>query len=264
MTRYVFDNTSTQTPSRFAGLEATFDATSCAHIAARGLTDGWQCWEVGAGGGSLALWMADRVAPSGTVLATDLDVSRVANASAPNLTIQRHDVTVDSIPNDRYDLIHARLVLIHLPSREHVMRALGAALRPGGWLIVEDFCAGVEDALYLDRDDPGTALYLDVRRALSTFLDLSGADERYSRDLPYLLDGAGLHDVGADGRLVFASGGSAAGAMMSANLRQVSDAIIERGLAKAEQISRALVLLDDPQFRFTLPLMISAWGRRPG
>jgi hypothetical protein len=40
--------------------------------------------------------------------------------------------------------------------------------------------------------------------------------------------------------------------------------MVARGLADAEQVAHAIALLDDPGFRLTLPLMISAWGRRPG
>jgi trans-aconitate methyltransferase len=53
--------------------------------------------------------------------------------------VVRHDVTTDAIPSARYDLIHARLVLSHLPQRGDVMQRLVQALRPGGWLVIEDF-----------------------------------------------------------------------------------------------------------------------------
>jgi 2-polyprenyl-3-methyl-5-hydroxy-6-metoxy-1,4-benzoquinol methylase len=43
------------------------------------------------------------------------------------------------LPAGRYDLIHARLVLSHLPQRRDVLARLVQALRPGGWLVVEDF-----------------------------------------------------------------------------------------------------------------------------
>jgi ubiquinone/menaquinone biosynthesis C-methylase UbiE len=35
---------------------------------------GWRCLEVGAGRGSMAVWLAQRVGPSGHVVATDVDV----------------------------------------------------------------------------------------------------------------------------------------------------------------------------------------------
>jgi ubiquinone/menaquinone biosynthesis C-methylase UbiE len=38
-----------------------------------GVTDGWICLEVGAGAGSIARWLARRVGPTGSVVATDLD-----------------------------------------------------------------------------------------------------------------------------------------------------------------------------------------------
>src|SRR5689334_16311472 len=132
--RYVFDNASQQAAPRFTGLESTFDPTSRAHMSALGVGDGWDCWELGAGAGGLAAWLAQQVAPSGTVLATDLDPSWMAGVNASNLTVKRHDVTADPVPTGRYDLIHARLVLVHLPNRRGVMGALVRALRPGGWL----------------------------------------------------------------------------------------------------------------------------------
>ena len=35
--------------------------------------------------------------------------------------------------------MHARLVLEHLPERDRVLAKLAGAVRPGGWLLVEDF-----------------------------------------------------------------------------------------------------------------------------
>jgi precorrin-6B methylase 2 len=98
---YVLDNASDQAPPRFAGPEATFDATTQACLAALGPADGWHCWELGAGGGTVAAWLAERVAPRGTVLATDLDPSWMAGLDVANLTVERHDVTADPIPADR-------------------------------------------------------------------------------------------------------------------------------------------------------------------
>ncbi len=45
----------------------------------------------------------------------------------------------DDLPTAQFDLIHARLVLIHIPAREAVLERLVTALRPGGWLVIEDF-----------------------------------------------------------------------------------------------------------------------------
>jgi len=261
--RYVFDNASEQAAPRFAGLEGTFDPTSRAHISALGLGDGWHCWEVGAGGGGLAAWLADRVAPGGTVLATDVDPSWMAHLSAANLSVERHDVTIDPMPTDRFDLIHARLVLSHLPSRDGVMRDLVAALRPGGWVVLEDFDSAFHDGLRPDPDDRDRAMFLKVHRALAAFVDQSGADTRYARDLPQRFASLGLEAVGADGRVVFARGGAPAAGVLRSGLLQVGEAMVARGMVGDAELARALALLDAPDFVFTLPLFISAWGRRP-
>ena len=97
---------------------------------------GWRCLDVGAGGGSISRWIAGEVGPSGSVLATDLDISGLAGV--PNMTVQRHDIRADPLPDKAFDLVHTRLVLQHLPERAAVLDRLIAATRPGGHLVVGD------------------------------------------------------------------------------------------------------------------------------
>jgi SAM-dependent methyltransferase len=58
---------------------------------------------------------------------------------APNLEVRRHDVATDPLPENAFDLVHARVVLQHVPPRDQAQARLAAALKPGGWLVVEDF-----------------------------------------------------------------------------------------------------------------------------
>src|SRR4029078_2070603 len=55
--------------------------------------------------------------------------------------IRQHDITTEPVPDGPWDLIHARLVLLHLPEREEVLRHLVAALAPGGALVLEEWDA---------------------------------------------------------------------------------------------------------------------------
>src|SRR3546814_16046084 len=59
--------------------------------------------------------------------------------AATNYVGRHHNVDADPFDDNGYDLIHARLVLEHLPQREAVVAKLAAALRPGGWLVVQDY-----------------------------------------------------------------------------------------------------------------------------
>ena len=53
--------------------------------------------------------------------------------------MQRHDIVADPPPSERFDLIHARLLLEHLPDRNAVLDRLVDVLRPGGWLLIEGY-----------------------------------------------------------------------------------------------------------------------------
>jgi SAM-dependent methyltransferase len=260
--RYVFDNAVTaETELRFSGLEATFDPSTIGYLTGVGVTDGWMCWEIGAGGGSIARWLAERVGPAGRVLATDIDPRFIPPSQLGHLEVIRHDVTVDVIPPGRYDLIHARLVLDHLPQRRDVLTRLAQALRPGGWLLIEDFCHAFERGS--KPTSPADAKFRKVLAALGDFLErATGNQGDYATSLPQLLAGLGLAEVGGEGRLVFGQGGSPAAGVIEAGLRQVGDQMIAAGLVDRPALDEALVFLAAPTSMVSLPLLVSAWGRQ--
>ncbi len=152
MSTYLFDNAGQQAGQRFSSLETLYDPWTTRHLEATGIGAGWQCWEVGAGGGSIAAWLAERSGPSGHVLVTDLDprfLLESAELAHPQIAVQHHDIGSDPLPVQRFDLIHARLVLIHVPARELALERMITALKPGGWLVVEDF-----DPTFIDSSNP--------------------------------------------------------------------------------------------------------------
>lgn len=260
--RYVFDNAVTaETSLRFAGLEATFDPSTIGYLTGVGVADGWACWELGAGGGSVARWLAGQVGPAGSVLATDIDPRFVAASQQPQLQVARHDVITDAIPAARYDLIHARLVLSHLPQRRAVLDRLVQALRPGGWLVIEDFCAAFERGSA--PAGPAEARYRKVHDALHAFLERCNDNQAdYAAALPQLLASLGLADVGGEARVVFGPGGSPAARVIEAGLRQAGDQMIAAGLVDRSALDEAIAYLTAPASIVALPTMVSAWGRQ--
>ena len=158
-----------------------FDASTVQYLTALGVSPGWSCWEVGAGSGSIARWLADTVGPTGSVLATDLDLRWLRHGatrlgSPPGLTMS----SATKAPQEAFDLVHARLVLVHLRQREQVLATLVRSLRPGGWILIEDF-----DHAFLDATVPATAQEASVRRIHRGFRELliqNGADLTYARE----------------------------------------------------------------------------------
>ena len=86
----------------------------------------------------MAAWLADRVTGSGSVLATDIDISGLSGLRQAHITVARHDLEREGVPGAGFDLIHARLVLEHLREPAAAVGKLASALRAGGWLILED------------------------------------------------------------------------------------------------------------------------------
>jgi hypothetical protein len=149
---YLLDNQGRQAGDRFGALAAMFDAWTRAHIEALGIADGWSCWEVGAGGPSVPAWLASRVAPSGRVVATDLDVSWMSADAA--FAVRRADVAADPAPEGPFELVHARLVLVHVPQRDEALRRMVGALAAGGRLVLEDFDVAAEPRACPDPTTP--------------------------------------------------------------------------------------------------------------
>src|SRR4051794_25449925 len=174
-TPYLLDNAQAEAARRMQVLAHLYDATTKRVLSDVGIGDDWRCLEVGGGGGSIAHWMAERVASGGSVLSTDLDPRHIPAPRLPNLRIQRHDIVRDDLPTAHFHLIHARLVLIHIPERDAVLGRLITALRPGGWLVIEDF-----DVLSLlpDREVNPHEVPLPTADAMRIYMARGGADAR--------------------------------------------------------------------------------------
>ena len=138
MATYQFDNLWHQARQRLRGIEATWDPGTIRHLETLGVSEGWQCLEVGGGGGLIAEWLSQRVGPSGHVLATDINTRFLEALHAPNLEVRRHDILADELPEGAFDLVHVRAVLMHMSEPAATVRRMVAALKPGGWLLAEE------------------------------------------------------------------------------------------------------------------------------
>ncbi len=256
---YLLDNQQTQAGTRFGALSTLFDPSTFRHIEALGIAGGWRCWEVGAGGPSVPRWLADRAGPEGYVLATDIDVSWMPPTST-GYEVRQHDVGAEKPPGDGFDLVHARLVLVHLPHRDQALRFMVEALRPGGWLVLEDADPALQPLLCPDEYGPEQQLANRLRQGFRTLLAQRGADLAYGRTLPRLLREAGLTDVGADAFFPLAS--PACTLLEKATIEQVREGLVANFIATDEEIDRHLHNIATGRLPdlATAP-MISAWGR---
>ncbi|MGW5124626.1 methyltransferase domain-containing protein [Streptomyces sp. NPDC004069] len=259
--RYLLENRQTEAGERFDAFATLFDPTTFRHLEGLGVGPGWRCWEVGAGGTSVVSWLARRVGPTGTVVATDIDTSLVAGAAHPPVEVRVHDVGAEEPPGEGFDLVHARLVLVHVPDRERALRSMIKALRPGGRLLLEDADPALQPLLCPDEHGPAEELANRLRHGFRRLLADRGADLSYGRRLPRLLREAGLHRVEADAYFPVTS--PACTALESATVRQIRARLVAAGLATDEEIDQHLTNVASGTMDLTTAPMISAWGTKP-
>jgi hypothetical protein len=87
---YLLNNQQAEAERRLDALSELFDPATFRHLAAVGVTAGWVCWEVGAGGASVPAWLAEQVGPSGRVVASDIDTAWMP-AHGAAFEVLRHD-----------------------------------------------------------------------------------------------------------------------------------------------------------------------------
>jgi len=263
---YVFDPTWVKETERLRTNEAIWDPGTVERLDRLGVAAGWHCLEIGAGSGSVARWLADRVGPTGHVLVTDLEIRRLlerreagsALAELPQVEIRRQDVRSEDFPAGAFDLVHARMLVQHLPDRADVVARMVRALRPGGLLFLED-----TDSSTLFRSSHSEDFLQDIRAAGYGLMRQSGHDPRGGHvDLRLMLD-AGL-DAAAEGRAVMVQGGSDQARHYMLWLEFMRARITAAGLVGDARIELALEEMADPANHWLSQVMISTVGRKPG
>lgn len=245
----------TEERRRLELLEQCLDPMTTRSLDAIGVEPGWRCLELGGGGGSVTRMLCDRVGPGGRVAAVDLDTRFLDEIDAANLDVVCQNVLTDGIPGDAYDLAHARLLLMHLPTREKFVGEMAATLRPGGWLLVEDIDASALPVL-------AEGVYADVLAKAIEAFHVAGATATFGRQLPELFDAAGLEDVEAVCELMTFRGGSTAAQMYITSMEQLRPALLAVGTTE-DQLEGFRHVMSDPTRWFSGFAFYSVRGRRP-
>jgi SAM-dependent methyltransferase len=257
---YLFEHTWGEERRRLALLEEVFDAATEDYLGRIPIPVGGSCLEVGAGAGSIAGWLCGRVGPEGRVVATDIDTGFLEERTEPNLEVRRHDIVADDLESDAFDVVHARLVLGHLPERDRVLGRLVRALRPGGGLVLEEFdwCS-----LVPSPNSPSGDLDTRIIAALRIVAGATGYHPEYGRCLPLDFRAAGLVDVGAEGRVHVALGGTPAAEWWRLSVAKMCEPAIASGSLSESVLNEVLAACDDDRYCTFYPTLVTAWGRRP-
>ncbi len=164
-------------------------------------------------------------------------------------------------PAGDLDLVHARLLLTHVPQRMDALASMVQALRPGGWLLVEDADPALQPLICPDEYGPDQELANRLRQGFRTLMADRGAELALGRTLPRLLREQGLLEVQADAFFPITS--PACTALEIATVQQIRDRLLAAGLATEAEIDRHLANAASGQLDLATAPLISAWGRKP-
>jgi SAM-dependent methyltransferase len=265
MPSYTLDNASPHGADHLNGLSGTYDDFTRERIAETTRLSGARCLELGAGNGSIALWLADQVGPTGEVTAVDLDVSHVG--SHDQLRLLRMDLLNEPLPDGPYDLVHGRLVFAHLPNREAMLADLRTRLAPGGTILIEDFdprgFIRAEELLATPAAPANLGeLWGRYARLRTELFASAGTDHKFIDRVHGLLLDAGLVDVQTVSHSRSWRGGEPGSWHASATLQQFRPRLVDRGFPDSA-VDALVQSLDDPQFHSPGRLLRSTSGRAP-
>jgi SAM-dependent methyltransferase len=264
---YLYDPTWQDERTRLSGLAALFDAVTIRHLSAVGVRPGWRCWEIGAGTGTIARYLADITGPGGRVVATDLDVRFLEHLGGlGTVEVVRHDVSEGALQAEAFDLVHARAVLGHVPRRDDAVPQLVGALRPGGVLVLEDVVFGeatTEALAVVTRPREHARTMIMAARAVAGAFRTVGADPEYGLRLPDALTAAGLRGVGGELTHRLVHGGSEEALFFALTMRELGPRLVGAGLLTQEDAELAADLAVTPGSCWFSMGLVSAWGRRP-
>jgi ubiquinone/menaquinone biosynthesis C-methylase UbiE len=254
---YWFDNSLSDEGNRLRLLEVIADPRSTRLLDQLDIQPGWRCAELGAGAGSMALWLADQVGDQGSVMAVDRDVTLLKHLEdRSNVTVVETSIEDLDLPADSLDLIHTRNVLMHIDEADQLMARLVANLRPGGVLLFEE-------ADYFPLAGMTSPAVFEVTSALVS-------KWTWARTMPATLARLPVGDIAVTIDTSMVQGGSPEAAFWTYTLRSVEHRLTDperagsNGLSSVTQATfdEAMALLADESFWTPLAAVVCVSCRR--
>jgi SAM-dependent methyltransferase len=235
------------------------------------LGPGARCLDAGCGPGEAMRLMAERVGHAGEVVGIDADATAGAEAirglraaGHRQCTFEPADVELDDqVPGAPFDLVFARLLLLHVADTRGVLRRLWSWVAPGGHLVVQDH----------DITTGGTFPRLDsadeFKRVLADTWDRAGIDAHVGVRLPLLYEEAGIGAPDGTDVATFVERLDVAAPRWEAVFRSLLPNAVSLGVTTPQRGEQwfgdfARDVAGDGGHVSLWPLMIGAWKRKPG
>ncbi len=246
---------------RLHNVEAALDPLTRRRLDHVGLEKGWRCLEVGAGHGSIARWLAHEVGHRGRVVATDIDLRLLDHLEGSGVEVRQHDVCTDPLEEcGAYDLVHCRLVLMHVSEPEVALERMVGALRPGGWLVVEE--PVFTEPLFVTREHAAAGAVERVYAALTDYLSVF-MDLHFGEKVLQMVADQRMDDFYAEQTRLYAHGGHPGPIVNMLTWEMFRDQLLASEAIAPDDIDLASAAMLDPSFIASSAFMFGVFGRKP-
>jgi hypothetical protein len=136
------------------------------------------------------------------------------------------------------------------------------ALKPGGWLVLEEF----DHVSFLpdpESSPEARAAWQAWTEGFTLLAQSRGLDLIYGRRMATLLQRRSLDDVTCEGRTIVERGGVPGRDLLRLSLLSLRDALTATGAIDDRGVDALAGLLDDPSFTWTSQIMVTATARKP-
>ena len=256
MSGYVLPHELAGEQYRLELMSALLDPLERSHIKRLGICPGWRCLELGCGNGSIAKTLAEYVAPTGHVVASDLDIRYIQGLQVPCLEVRRIDLLEGQIEEEYYDFVVARALLHHLTPARIGLERMVKALKPGGFLLSIE-----PDMLPCMVTEPDTIH--DFWRGWLTWSVEAGIDYFVGRKIPKWLDSMGLKNVAGEGYTAHFNGGSLWAQYWLQTMNELAPVLLSSGYITKGVLEECKSWYRDPHYWTSMMTYTASWGEKP-
>jgi ubiquinone/menaquinone biosynthesis C-methylase UbiE len=213
-------------------------------LEAAGISPGWRCLEVGAGGGDITRWLAKQATPGGSVVAVDLETHWIESLVSEVVEVRRGDFEQLNFGKADFDCVVAQMLLLHLPRPADACQRFVELCAPAGQIVIHD--TDFTPLALADATAPetaGLAVMPDVMRA-------AGIDLSLGPKVADLLEAAGATIEQVESRPSETSDDRRVAAEITA---VTIERFRDRTDVPDEAIDAALAALRDPERQLTGP-----------
>jgi ubiquinone/menaquinone biosynthesis C-methylase UbiE len=232
---YIFENTEENAEfERMKSIEDAFDEKTKEFIQNSGIAPGWNCLELGTGAGSILQWMSCLVRERGNVVGIDKNIKFIDSINANNIEKMEGDILEIELESNKFNLIHARYVLIHIAESEQAIKKLIKFLKPGGIIILEE--PDFTSARIISERTPHEQAHQKVNESINQMFINLGLNPSFGLKLPAILQKNGIKIERVTGEQHLCCGNSKVAKLMGRSAATLKDKYLQTQKASEQDI----------------------------